>query len=168
MPRRGRRRRKHRTHIDEENTQPVALVARRGQVGPYMKQLVKELRIVLYPNSPLHFKENSRSSLKEMITLAKTNEVDHLLFLTNTTNNSYLKAVKLPGGPTITFKVHAFTLSSDVRASLKKSVRLQPDFKAAPLLVMRGVDGMPNLLFRSIFPSKVQYLSTCLQESLKI
>ena len=153
MPRRGRRRRKHRTHIDEENTQPVALVARRGQVGPYMKQLVKELRIVLYPNSPLHFKENSRSSLKEMITLAKTNEVDHLLFLTNTTNNSYLKAVKLPGGPTITFKVHAFTLSSDVRASLKKSVRLQPDFKAAPLLVMRGVDGMPNLLFRSIFPS---------------
>ena len=153
MPRRGRRRRKHRTHVDEENTQPVALVARRGQVGPYMKQLVKELRIVLYPNSPLHFKENSRGSLKDLLSLAKSNEVDHLIFLTSTTNNSYLKAVKLPGGPTLTFKIQGYTNSSDVRASLKKSVRLQPDFKAAPLLVMRGVEGMPNLLFRSIFPS---------------
>jgi ribosome biogenesis protein SSF1/2 len=153
MPRRGRRRRKHRTHVDEENTQPIALVARRGQVGPYFKQLVKELRIVLYPNSPLHFKENSRGSLKEMLSVAKSNQVDHLIFVTNTTNNSYLKAVKLPSGPTITFKIQGFTLSSDVRSSLKKYVRLQPDFKAPPLLVMKGIDGMPDLLFRSIFPS---------------
>ena len=153
MPRRGRRRRKHRTHVEEENEQPIALIARRGQVGPYFKQLVKELRIVLYPNSPLHFKENSRGSLKEMLSLAKSNDVDHLIFITNTTNNSYLKAVKLPGGPTITFKIEGFTLSTDVRSALKKNVRLQPDFKAAPLLVMRNVEGMPNLLFRSIFPS---------------
>lgn len=153
MPRRGRRRRKHRTHVDEENSQPIALVARRGQVGPYMKQLVKELRIVLYPNSPLHFKENSRGSLKDLLSVAKSNDVDHLLFLTSTSSNSYLKAVKLPAGPTITFQVKGFTNSTDVRAALKKCVRLQPDFKAAPLLVMRGVEGMPNLLFRSIFPS---------------
>ena len=59
----------------------------------------------------------------------------------------------MPGGPTITFKIEGFTLSTDVRSALKKNVRLQPDFKAAPLLVMRNVEGMPNLLFRSIFPS---------------
>jgi ribosome biogenesis protein SSF1/2 len=75
------------------------------------------------------------------------------MLITNTTNNSYLKVIKLPDGPTITFKIGSFTLSTDVRAALKKSVRLQPDFKAPPMLVMRNVEGTCNLLFRSIFPS---------------
>lgn len=153
MPRRGRRRRKHRTHVDEENNDPAVLIARRGQVGPYLKQLIKELRIVHYPNSPLHFKESSRVSLKDLLALAKTNHIDHTIFVTSTDSGSYLKIMKLPKGPTVTFKINEFTLSSDVRTALKKHVKLQPDFKSAPLLVMKGVEGTPNLLFRSVFPS---------------
>jgi ribosome biogenesis protein SSF1/2 len=153
MPRRGRRRRKHRTHVDEEHTAPVVLVARRGSVGSLLKRLVQELRIVLYPNSPLHFRETSHAPLKDLLSLSKTSQVDNLLFLTSTTASSYMKAIKLPKGPTLTFKIDQFSLSHDVRTALKKHVRLQPDFKAPPLLVMRGVSELPALLFKSMFSS---------------
>ena len=153
MPRRGRRRRKHRTHVEEENQDPAVLITRRGQVGPYLKKLVQELRIVHYPNSPLKFQESARASLKEMISLSKSNFIDHMMFITSTEAGSYLKAMKLPKGPTVTFKLIEFTLSSDVRQSLKKRIKLQPDFRSPPFLVMKGVEGTPNLLFRSIFPS---------------
>jgi ribosome biogenesis protein SSF1/2 len=153
MPRRGRRRRKHRTHVEEENLDPSVLISRRGQVGPYLKKLVQELRIVHYPNSPLKFQENARASLKDLISIARSNFIDHLMFITSTSTSSYLKAVKLPKGPTVTFKLNEFTLSSDVRESLKKQIKLQPDFRSPPLLVMKGVEGTANLLFRSIFPS---------------
>lgn len=139
--------------MEEENNDPAVLIARRGQVGPYLKQLIKELRIVHYPNSPLHFKESSRASLKDLLELAKTNHIDHTMFITSTDSGSYMKIMKLPKGPTVTFKISEFTLSTDVRTALRKHVRLQPDFKSAPLLVMKGVEGTPNLLFRSVFPS---------------
>ncbi|CAG9333322.1 unnamed protein product [Blepharisma stoltei] len=154
MPRRGRRRTKHRTHKeDDDEEKPVTIVSRRGKIGPILKHLVSELRIVLYPNCPLDFKESSKSNLKDLINMANEFEVNNMLFVTCTKNSTYLKAVKLPNGPTISFKILEYTLSSDVRASLKKASRLQPDFKSSPILIMRGVDGLPNNLFKSIFPT---------------
>lgn len=153
MPRRGRRRRKHRTHVEEENTKPVTIVARRGKIGPVLKHLVNELKIMLYPNCPIDFKESSKSSLKDLVGIADEFEVSNMVFVTSTKNSTYLKGVKLPNGPTITFKIDEFTLSTDVRASLKKASKLQPDFKSSPILIMRGVDGLPNNLFKSIFPT---------------
>ena len=151
MPRRGRRRRKTRTHVDEENTNPIVIVARRGKVGPLLKHLISELRMILYPNCPLHFKESTNSTLKDLVATANYHEVNHLWLITCTTNNAYLKIIKLPAGPTITLKINNFTLSGDVRAYQTRKVLLQPQFKSPPILVLRGVEGLLDPMFKSAF-----------------
>jgi len=153
MPRKGRRRKKSRTHVVEENEQPIAVITRRGKIDNALKHLLSELRLVLYPNTPLKFKDSSKSSLKDLMRMAKYFTVDYLLYITSTENSSYLKFVKIAHGPTFTFKINSFTLSSDVRSYQKKAAKLQPDFKAPPLLIMNGVEGLTNSLFKGVFPS---------------
>lgn len=153
MPRKGRRRKKTRTHVEEENSQPIAIVAKRGKVSSSLKLLIAELRLVLYPNCPLHFKETSKSSLKDLVILGKYYDVNHLILLTDSQNSCYLKCVSLPDGPTITYKVRSYTLSSDVRKYQKHPVKLQADPKSPPLLIMKGVKDLQLAMLKGMFPT---------------
>jgi ribosome biogenesis protein SSF1/2 len=154
MPRRGRRRRKHRTHVEGEDTIQTTLILRRGKVGPVIKHLIAELRIVFYPNTPVQIQEGSKQSLGDILEAAKANEANHLLLFSSTANSTYLKAVCLPAGPTVTYKVDKFTLASDVSRSASKRVTLQKDFKSHALLVSQGLTSdITKVVFQALVPN---------------
>lgn len=155
MPRRGRRRRKHRTHVEgEESTSKTTLILRRGKVGPVIKHLIAELRIVFYPNTPTQIQEGSKQTLADILEAAKANEAGNLLLISCTEASTYLKAVCLPSGPTVTYKVDKFTLASDVTRNASKKVTLQKDFNSQAVLVSQGLTSdLTKVVFEALLPN---------------
>ena len=126
---------------------------RRGKVGPMLKRLVSELRIMLYPNTSLHLKESSQSTLKDIMATSHQVEASHLVMVSLTSTAPYLKLIKTPHGPTITYRIEQFTLAQDVGKAQAKKTLLQPDYKAPPLLVTVGITHQwTELVLKSLFP----------------
>mmetsp|Transcript_14036 Transcript_14036/g.26293 ORF Transcript_14036/g.26293 Transcript_14036/m.26293 type:complete len:300 (+) Transcript_14036:47-946(+) len=155
MPRRGRRRRKHRTHVEEEEKAiQTTLILRRGKVGPVIKHLISELRIVFYPNTPTQIQEGSKQTLGDILEAAEANQASNLLLFTCTENSTYLKAVCLPTGPTVTYKVDKFSLASDVCRSAAKKVALQKDFNSKAVLISQGLTSdLTKVIFEALLPN---------------
>merc|ERR550532_485407 len=70
-----------------------------------------------------------------------------------------MRLLRLPRGPTMTFKVENYTLSKDVIGSLKRHSMDAKQFKHHPLLVMNGFSGdgmhlkLMTTMFQNMFPS---------------
>lgn len=71
----------------------------------------------------------------------------------------YLKVMRLPRGPTLTFKIHNFSLARDVVSSLKKQVVVEEAFKHSPLVILNSFSGegmhlkMMASMFQNMFPT---------------
>merc|ERR1712076_123041 len=61
-----------------------------------------------------------------------------MLMFTRTQVGPYLKVCRFPRGPTMTFKVDNYTLSRDVRSSLKRQVTYEKQYLNHPLLILNG------------------------------
>ena len=135
MPRRGRRRKKTRTHVkpvDESLTPgsrptPRTIVVKRGRVGNSVEALVSDLRTVLQPNTATKLRERKRGTLKDYVSVAGPLGVTHLLLLSRTEQSVNLRIGRVPRGPTLTFKVEKYSLGNDVRSSQRRPV----DYAAA-------------------------------------
>ena len=73
---------------------------------------------------------------------------------------------RFPRGPTLTFRVSNYTLSRDVRSSLKRQVTYDKQFINAPLLILNGFNqtsseggeeqrhvSLMTSMFQNMFPS---------------
>lgn len=69
---------------------------------------------------------------------------------------------RFPRGPTLTFRVSDYTLSRDVRSSLKRQVTYDKQFINAPLLILNGFQqaaegerhvSLMTSMFQNMFPS---------------
>lgn len=82
-----------------------------------------------------------------------------MCIFTRTELGMYLKIAKLPRGPTLTFKVHSFTLAKDVVSSLKKQFVFDEVFKHSPLIVLNSFSGegmhmkLMATTFQNMFPT---------------
>lgn len=71
----------------------------------------------------------------------------------------YLKIMRLPRGPTLTFKIHNFALARDVISSLKKQRVVDAAFKHSPLIVLNSFSGeglhfkMMATMLQNMFPT---------------
>lgn len=85
--------------------------------------------------------------------------VTHFLILSKTETNIYFKLMRLPGGPTLTFRINKYTLVRDVVSSLRRHRMHEQQFTHPPLLVLNsfGPHGMHVKLmatmFQNLFPS---------------
>lgn len=67
--------------------------------------------------------------------------------------------MRLPRGPTLTFKIHNFSLAKDVVSSLKKQTVVDEAYKTSPLLVLNSFSGegmqmkMMASMFQNMFPT---------------
>jgi len=146
MPRVGLKRKKTRTHQAEtigesEKKIPRSFIVRRGPVSHSVKELVKDLRDVMAPNSAKALKETKSTKVKDYLAVAGNFGVSHLAMLSNNETATYLRIARLPQGPTITFKVNKFTLSRDIQATQKRPQKTREDFNHAPLLLMNNFKG---------------------------
>ncbi len=85
--------------------------------------------------------------------------VTHLLIFSKTESNNYLRIGRIPRGPTLTFKLQAYSLSKDVLALQNRPKSPGSDFKTAPLVVLNNFDNsqkhvqLVSTLLQNLFPS---------------
>ncbi|TFK54815.1 Brix-domain-containing protein [Heliocybe sulcata] len=161
------RRRKHRTHVKQEQEQadggPRSFVIKHGHVGASLAQLVRDVRKVMEPNTASRLKERSRNKLKDFIVMAPVLQVTHLLAFTLTDLAPSLRLVRLPAGPTLSFRVERYSLMKDVLSISKRHRSMGLEYLTPPLLVLAsfpppGPGTPPHLSllmksFQSLFPS---------------
>jgi ribosome biogenesis protein SSF1/2 len=96
----------------------------------------------MYPNTAPQLHESKRNVLKDFLSIAGIFGVTHMMILTKTEKSNFLRIVKNPQGPTITFKVKEYSLCSDIvsyNQQLKKHYKIyNKQFTTSPLLVMSG------------------------------
>lgn len=97
--------------------------------------------------------------MKDFVSVAGPLHVTHLVIFTRTELGMYLKLMRLPRGPTLTFKIHNFSLARDVVSSLKKQMVVEEAFKHSPLIVLNSFSGeglqmkLMASMFQNMFPT---------------
>jgi len=144
MPRQGSKRKKKRTekHVEaserEKRSTPRCFVLKRGAIGDRVRSLVQDFRMLMMPNCAKSLRESKSNRIEDFIAVAGHFGVSHLVIFTATKLGTYMKLIKLPQGPTLTFKVRSFSLMRDVRAAQRRPRSAQRDFTSAPLQVLNG------------------------------
>ena len=169
MPRRkrtGRAVKKNRTHNEQINNDEVAkaphsFVIHKGKTGKTVQELTADFRKVMEPYTASNIKNRPQNVMKDYVSLAGVLNVSHMVTFTRTEKGPYVKFARFPKGPTLTFKVHNYTLSRDVKSSLKRQITYDQQFMNHPLLILNGFAGsdqkrevsLMTSMFQNMFPS---------------
>lgn len=159
------RRKKKRTHKPEEVAEgekkrtPRCFIMKRGKLGTRLKDLVQDFRMVMMPHTAKGLKESKSNRLKDFLAVAGPLNVSHLVMISATKMASYMKLIKLPQGPTLTFQIESFSRITDVRSSQRRPRGGQRDYTSPPLQVLNGFGGLTGSekqltseMLRGMFP----------------
>lgn len=169
--------------------QPRSFVLRRGRNAGLMKDLERDLRKLMAPNTATALKQHRKNVLKDFVHVAGPLGVTHFLLLSATNHASYLRiggwffflsscfsavahsvarlvarslgrsAGKSPRGPTVTFKVHEYSLMRDVAHSLQRPRCPQQVFLHHPLVVMNQFNARDHLKLVSVGIARARVFS---------
>lgn len=138
---------------------PHSFVIHKGLPGGHTPELTKDFRRVMEPYTASSLKERKKNSIKDFVSIAGPLHVTHLSVFSRTELGMYLKILRLPRGPTLTFKIHNFSLARDVVSSLKKQIVVEEAFKTSPLVVLNSFSGegqhmkLMASMFQNMFPT---------------
>jgi len=142
MPYKGDRRKKTRTHQpdgeDESKKVPRSFIFSRGKVSPAVEELVRNLRKVFSPYTADHLTVKKSNRMKDFINIAGPLGVSHLLIFTQSDIGTNLRIVRCPQGPTMTFRVKAYSLSKDIINFQKRPEDAQSGLRNSPLVVLNN------------------------------
>ncbi|KAG2240048.1 hypothetical protein Bca52824_091168 [Brassica carinata] len=159
---------------------PKSFVFSRTKLPGSVKQLQMDLRKLMLPYIALSLKEKKRNTLRDFLNVSGPMGVTHFLMLKKTASALSLRVATTPQGPTLTFKIHQYSLASDIAQSQLRP-RCPPDlFKNPPsgnqspsLLLPIVLSGfgtqelhlkLATVMFQKIFPAldiNTVKLSTC-------
>ena len=170
------RRKKHRTHVEVQakpgetkNDVPRSFVMKRGKLSDLVSDLTDDVRRVMEPHTAVNLKESKTNKLKDFVQVSGPLGISHFLILSATDKSRYVKICRAPRGPTLSFRVHKYTLAREVAAA-QKNPRSPPNaFRAPPLVVLNNFGDAPHqklatITFQNLFPPinvKKVKLSTC-------
>ncbi|XP_060524757.1 protein Peter pan isoform X2 [Cylas formicarius] len=138
---------------------PHSFVIHKGLAGGHTLELTKDFRRVMEPFTASSLKERKKNTIKDFVAVAGPLHVTHLSIFSHTELGIYLKIMRLPRGPTLTFKIHNYSLSRDVVSSLKKQMVIDEAFKHSPLIILNSFSGeglqmkLMASMFQNMFPT---------------
>ncbi|XP_010280749.1 PREDICTED: suppressor of SWI4 1 homolog, partial [Phaethon lepturus] len=114
---------------------------------------------VMEPYTARALKVRKNNSLKDFVAVAGPLGGTHFLVFSKSSSSINFKLFRLPGGPTLTFKVMQYSLIKDVVSSLKRHRMHEQQFTHHPLLVLSNF-GLQQIqvklmasMFQNMFPS---------------
>lgn len=143
---------------------PKSFVVKSGTVGGSVAQLTKDVRKVLEPNTATRLKERKANRLRDYVSMSGPLGVTHLAVfsqpptstapvvaaekpranetaeeraersLIEGTTTVNLRLIRLPRGPTLSFKVLRYSLASDVLRMARRPRAVGREFAEAPLV----------------------------------
>ncbi|KAK1129301.1 hypothetical protein K0M31_020427 [Melipona bicolor] len=139
---------------------PHSFVIHRGlHTGEHIVELTKDFRKIMEPFTATSLKERKKNTIKDFISVASVFHITHMCIFTRTAQGMYFKLCRLPRGPTLTFKIHSFSLSRDVISLLKKQMVYEELFKNSPLVILNNFSGegmqlkLIASMFQNMFPT---------------
>lgn len=178
MPKRGRQRKKTRTHVTEneaaqsalldkqEEKVPKSLVIRRGKTAIEVGELVNDMRQLMLPFTALHFQEdpkNRKLTLQQYAHhLALPMGITHIMAFAQNQEKLNLRMARTPEGPTLHFRVHKFSLSKHIKALQKRPVANTTAITSNPPVVVTNNFGdhtapphikLMRITFQNLFPA---------------
>ena len=177
MPKRGRRRKKTRTHVVEnENAAsalesakdlkiPRSLVIRRGKVESEVIELVADLRKMMLPYTAASFKEDAKNRKMTLSHYAKeltgAMGVTHLMAISQNSSRLNLRLARTPSGPTLTFRLKQFSLIKQVRSVQRRPFDSPAAYNHAPIVVTNNFGDataaphvkLMRITFQNMFPA---------------
>tara|TARA_B110000977_G_C11089844_1_gene496318 strand:- start:6072 stop:7634 length:1563 start_codon:yes stop_codon:yes gene_type:complete len=170
------RRKKHRTHVEiqankaeTKNDVPRSFVMKRGKLSDLVSDLTEDVRKVMEPHTAINLKESKTNKLKDFVQVSGPLGISHFLILSATDRSKYIKMCRTPRGPTLSFRVHKYTLAREVQSAQKNPRSPASAFRSAPLVVLNNFGDEPHqklatITFQNLFPPinvKKVKLSTC-------
>ncbi|KAJ1397671.1 Brix domain [Sesbania bispinosa] len=128
----------------------------------------KRMNIVLVGSNFIY--EKKRNNLRDFLNVAGPMGVTHFLILSKTATAPYLRVATTPQGPTLTFKIHEYSLAADIVRSQLHPRCPKDLFKNSALIVLSGFVSrdlhlqLTTNMFQNIFPTidvKTVKLSSC-------
>ncbi|KAI8421208.1 hypothetical protein MSG28_008272 [Choristoneura fumiferana] len=138
---------------------PHSFVIHRGHCGKDLIDLTKDFRKVMEPFTASQLKERKKNTIKDFLSVSGYLHVSHMMVFTETELGSYMRLARLPRGPTLTFKLHNYSLARDVVSSLRKQYVMMKAFQHAPLIVLNSFSGegmhlkLMATMFQNMFPT---------------
>ncbi|KPI99482.1 Protein Peter pan [Papilio xuthus] len=138
---------------------PHSFVIHRGKCSKHLMELTKDFRKIMEPFTASQLKERKKNTIKDFLSVSGYLHVSHMMMFTETELGSYMRLARLPRGPTLTFRLHNYSLARDVVSSLRKQYVMSRAFKSAPLIVLNSFSGEGNhmklmaTMFQNMFPT---------------
>lgn len=172
------RRIKHKTQKETDTSDLVedpnasrAFVFSKGKVSAPLKSLVDDLKHVMAPNTARALRSSKRNRLRDFVHVAGELNVKFFLVVSSTEKASYLRLMRTPRGPTLTFRLNKYTLASDVATSQRRPFSAGHNiWQSAPMLVVSDFDKdvlhqkLASTLMQNMFPTidaSTLKISTC-------
>lgn len=138
---------------------PHSFVIHRGHCSKDLIDLTKDFRKIMEPFTASQLKERKKNTIKDFVSVSGYLHVSHMMLFTETELGSYMRLARLPRGPTLTFRIHNYSLSRDVISSLRKQYVMMRAFQHAPLIVLNSFSGegmhmkLMATMFQNMFPT---------------
>ncbi|EDW66669.1 protein Peter pan [Drosophila virilis] len=138
---------------------PHSFIIHRGLSCPYITDLTMDFRRIMEPFTATNLREKKINRIKDFVSLSSFFHVSHMGIFNKASTQLSFKVLRLPRGPSLTFKVHQFTLARDVISCSKKQMFDVDHFKHPPLVIMNNFSGEGKHLklmattFQNMFPS---------------
>ncbi|KAL3761232.1 hypothetical protein ACHAWU_007049 [Discostella pseudostelligera] len=177
MPRRGRKRKKTRTHVVETDARitsalhsndelktPRSLVIRRGKTESELIELVSDMRKFMRPHTAVNFKEDASNRKLKLShyasSLTGSLGITHILALSQNSSKITLRICRSPSGPTLSFRVKRFTLGRQIRSVQRRPYDSIKAYDSPPIVVTNNfgdVTAPPHvklmrITFQNMFP----------------
>lgn len=143
----------------EDVNAPHSFVLHRGLPCPYIVALTLDYRRMMEPYTASALRERRSNKIKDFVSLSGVFHVSHMCIFNKSQQQLSYKVARLPRGPTLTFRVHQFTLAKDVIASVRKQYVDEEAFKHAPLIILNNFAGEGKHLklmattFQNMYPT---------------
>ena len=138
---------------------PRAFVFSKGKVSAPLKALVEDLKRVMSPNTAQALRARKTNKLRDFVDVAGELNVSFFLIVSATDKSSYLRVVRTPQGPTLTFRINSYSLASDLSATLRKPYSAGAGvWQSSPLLVLSDFDKsvqhemLQSTVLQNLFP----------------
>ena len=120
---------------------PHSFVLQRGNPCPKLHDLTLDFRKVMEPFTATHLKERKHNKIKDFVSVSGTFHVANMCVFNRSTEQVLMKIGRLPRGPTLSFKIHQFTLARDVISAQKRSYVDDKAYDNAPLAILNSFGG---------------------------
>ncbi|XP_065095739.1 protein Peter pan [Ochlerotatus camptorhynchus] len=163
------------TPVFEESTAvknaPHTYVIHRGERCSSVVSLSRDFRRMMEPFTASALRERRVNKIKDFVHLSGFFHVSHMCLFSLSPQTLSLKIIRMPKGPTLTFRVTQYTLAKDVISMSKKQFVDEESFHTPPLVILNSFSGEGKHLklmastFQNMFPAI--NLSTVKLSSLK-